>query len=447
MTVTKIINRLFLALENPKWFFFAAIVFWVFLELSYRKFVNPVFEYSGFILDVNAVKYVEAWLLYAVLLLLFPKNLNKASDYLMAYMLFSFLTPLLVFYSLTNASRSHLYIVLLAVALIVGLRTGRPLKLPLIRGGRIIAFGMLGLGIVLVTSWMVLSGGLNYFNLDLTQVYDVRRDVGEAINYGPMGYFNIWATKVFGPVVLAFALWKRKYLLAIAVFALHVVWFGISSHKSVLFYPFLVVFLWAWFRRSRALALLPMAMSLLLAVSFLFYLLFSDILLGSLFIRRVFFVPANLTFSYYEFFSHNQFVYWSNSITSSFIEYPYDMQPAKMIGNYIGTESHANNSFLSTGYMHAGVLGVAFYGGVIGLLFRLVDSLAYKGIPGWVAVSAIIVPAHSLLTSVDLPTALATHGLGIAIVLLFLLRSANDKRKVKAAVAGVKRAIQPLLSS
>ena len=160
------------------------------------------------------------------------------------------------------------------------------------------------------------------------------------------------------------------------------------------------------------------------------YIVYADILWGSLFIRRVFFVTSFLTFTYYEFFSLHEFVYWSSSITSSFIDYPYELNPAEVIGAYIGTDAHANNSFLSTGYMHAGILGIIFYGILVGLLLRLIDSLSHKGVPPWVAVASVIVPFQSLLMSADLLTALLTHGIGMAIVILFLLRSAEQYNEI-----------------
>jgi hypothetical protein len=280
-------------------------------------------------------------------------------------------------------------------------------------------------GIIVVTVWMLAVGGLRYFNLDLTLVYDFRDDVGDLIDQGFMSYLNVWVTKIFGPVLLALALWRKNYLLAGLVFGLHIFWFGISSHKAVLFYPILIVFLWVWFRKTRALFIVPASMSLGVVISILLYFIHEEILVSSMFIRRVFFVPAKLTFDYYEFFSVNPFVYWSNSITSYFINYPYTTSPALLIGDYVGTGGWANNSFLATGYMHAGIFGVLIYGILVGLLFRLVDSLARNGVPVWVAIATMIVPSQVLLTSADLPTALLSHGFGMSLLILFFLRSAH----------------------
>lgn len=434
MKFTRIFVTAVQRLEATHWFVLSAIAFRSLLEFSYLSFVSPIYSYMGFVLDIDPLKYIESWILYAGMVFIFPKRLGKASDYLMVYLLFAFLAPLLVFYGLANASREHVYIVLLGVFLIFIFREGRPLRIPVLRGGKFIAYYLVSLGIVVVTTWMIYSGGLNFFNLDFTRVYEFRREVGEVIKIGPMGYLVTWVTKVFGPVLLATALWNKKYSIALVVFGLHVVWFGISSHKAVFFYPFLVIFLWMWFRNTKALAVVPVGMSLVVGSAYLVFIFFSDVFVGSLLIRRAFFVPSNLTFAYYEFFSQNQFVFWSNSITSALVDYPYDLKPAELIGRYIGTDGHANISFLATGYMHAGVAGIAAYGVLVGLLFRIIDSLARKGVPSWVAIASIFVPSQSLLVGADLPTAILTHGIGMSLVVLFLLRSVASNSLVNTTI-------------
>jgi hypothetical protein len=168
-------------------------------------------------------------------------------------------------------------------------------------------------------------------------------------------------------------------------------------------------------------------MSFVVVISYLTFLILDQLLLGSLFIRRVYFVPSYLTFVYYDFFSNNDFIYWSNSFGAAFSDYSYSISPAKVIGEYIDTEANANNSFLSTGYMHAGIAGIGLYGVIIGFLFRVIDSIAASGVPPWVAISILIVPSQSMLISADLPTSLLTHGFGVAVLILFLMRSLTDR--------------------
>ena len=419
--MSKIIISLKL-LEKRSVFIFSAILFKVILEYTYINFVNLIFAYAGFNLDVSFVKYLEGWFIYLLFLLYTPHLLRQTSDFIINTLFFSFLSPLLVFYSLSNAVREHLYIVLLGVLIIYLLRKGKKFKLPLVNQGHIYAYLITILGIVIVTSWLIFSGGLNFFNLDLTRVYEFRRDVGLVVNIGITGYLNTWAFKVFGPFLLIIFLHRKKYVFASLVFLLHILWFGISSHKSVLFFPFVILFVYVWFRNNKGLSIIPISYILVIFFSYLFFLFFEDILYGSLFIRRTFFTSSFLTFTYYEFFSSEGFIYWSDSITSRFIHYQYDLNPARLIGDYLGTDDHANNSFLSTGYMHAGIPGVIFFSLIFVIILKIIDSLNYNSKYIWISVAIIIVPIRAAIISTDLSTAILTHGILISIILLTLYR-------------------------
>jgi hypothetical protein len=76
----------------------------------------------------------------------------------------------------------------------------------------------------------------------------------------------------------------------------------------------------------------------------------------------------------------------------------------------------------ATGFMHAGIFGVVLYGSLAGILFKLVDSCAFHGLPTWVAVALLVAPGQALLTGTDFFSALLTHGLAAALLLLLLYR-------------------------
>jgi hypothetical protein len=285
--------------------------------------------------------------------------------------------------------------------------------------------------------WFVYSGGTQYFNLDLTQVYEFRRDVAGLTNEGIMAYVNVWATKVFGPLLLAMALLYRQWWLAFLAVSLHVFWFGVSAHKAVLFYPLLVLFVWFWFRHSRALSVYALGIMAVVLVCTAVYLYSGNMMLGTLFIRRTFFVPAKNVFYYYDFFAQNQLIWWSDSITSSFITYPYDLPPAELVGDLQDTEAHVNISFIAMGYAQAGALGVFLYSTIVGFIFRLVDSFAARGLDTWFCIAVVLVPMWALVRASDLPTAILTHGVGISLFLMFLVN------RPKARVATNVRSALP----
>ena len=414
-------------LEKKYIFIFSGIIFKFILEYTYIYFVNPIYAHAGFNLDISFIKYLEGWLIYLLFLSFTPHMIQKTSDFVINTLFFSFLAPLLVFYSLSNAVKTHLYVILIGVLIIYLLRNGKKFKFFTLKHGHVYAFLLCILGIAFVSSWLVFSGGLNFFNLDFTKVYAFRSDVGAVINVGLMGYLNSWTFKVFGPFLLIFFLHSRLYFFASLVFLIHIFWFGISSQKSVIFYPFVILFVYVWFKKNKGSSIIPIAYTLVILISYIYFLIFDNILPGSLFIRRVFFVPSFLTFTYYEFFSNEGYIFWSDSITSKFIEYPYNLGTAKLIGEYIGTNSNANNSFLSTGYMHAGIAGVILYSIIFTLIIRLYDSINYGPKSIWVSIAIIIIPIRSMITDSDLPTALITKGIVVSLVLLFLSKNYYNK--------------------
>ena len=83
----------------------------------------------------------------------------------------------------------------------------------------------------------------------------------------------------------------------------------------------------------------------------------------------------------------------------------------------------ANNSYMSTGFMHAGLFGIIFYNFIVVYILKLIDMKfdknnnnkdfkSYK-----VLLAFISLPIFQLFTSSDLFTTLLTHGLGISILI------------------------------
>lgn len=409
-------------LEKPALLVGLLVTFRLLLDFSYFHYISVVFGYSGYHFDFNAFKYIESWLLTILVIWLVPKKLVKVSDYLMFTLAYGMLLPVFSYYGLNNQSREFLWLILLCVGLIHVFRNGKPFKLPTVRHGKQIAYSLVVSFVVVVTFWFIFRNGLRYFNLDFAAVYDFRSDVSDSAYVGVMSYIITWATKVVGPALMGLALYRKQYFVALLVIGLHILWFGFSSHKAVFFYPYLIVGLWLWFRNYRSFSPLMLVIISILLVSLGLWWFWDETLWASMFVRRVFFSIAKNTFDYFIFFSEGPKVYWSNSLTADFIDYPYYVGPARLIGHWRDTESHVNNSFISTAYMHAGIYGIVLYGVLVGLLFRLLDSLASNHLNVLLVLSAILVPSRSLILSADLPTAFLTHGIGFAIIIAFLLR-------------------------
>ena len=408
--------------ESDLVFALTAVLLKLALEYTYYDFVAPLFAYAGFDFHWSMIRYLEGWFLLTILLVITPRLLKKPSDFFSAYAFYFILIPAIVYFQFANMSREPLYYLVVSFCIVEASRSGQGVVFPAVRGGlQLLIFSLVSL-VGLISGWMYISGGATYFNLNILLIYEFRDQVSEIVNQGLMGYLITWGFKVATPSLLALALYYRKYILAMVVLLTQILWFGVLGHKSVLFYPLIIIFLWALYARSRSLSLIGIAAIVITIFSLMVFLIFDDIIAASLLVRRVFFVPPQLTSAYYEFFNANGFLFWSNSIASAWLDYPYEYGPAEVIGYFLGTGAFANNSFFASGYMHAGFIGMASYSMIVGLILRVVDGLAKNFDQPWLPLSFVAGPLITMFMSSDLLTVLLTHGLAFAVLALFVAR-------------------------
>ena len=159
----------------------------------------------------------------------------------------------------------------------------------------------------------------------------------------------------------------------------------------------------------------------IIVISLLIYMINeSNIFFGSLLLRRVYFVPAQINYFYYDYFSLNSFILWAESkLTLGLIDYPYSLSTTHRIGlEYFNSENTgANTGWIGSGYAQLGFMGMMIYSFIIGLIFSYINSFS-KGINKNIIVAIMIIPLFSLTLSSDLPTALVTHGVLGALILL-----------------------------
>lgn len=403
----------------------AAILFRVMLDASYFLVISKVFASEGYILNFEFLSYIVSWVIYLASFYFVEDRLLKVSDYFFAMALLAVIAPTTSLYGL-DVGRPVLPVLVVVfsvyfVSLVVRVQFVSFKRLPTVKYGQELAVGISLMFVSFLVAWYFSSGVM--LNLDFSEVYEVRAANAELAAGGLLDYTNNWTYQVFNIVLMAIALFYRRYFLFIFFLLAQVYFFAASGHKTILFLPLLLVGAWFYFRKTSSLVILPIAFSGVIVFTLLSYFILDDLWLSSLFSRRVFYVPANLTFTYFEFFSDNPKIYWSNSILSNFFTYPYDLSLTHVIGRYLGREGMgANNGFIASGYAHAGFLGIFVYALILGLILRFINDITYKTLPIWLSVALSVVPLRALLISSDLFTVMLTHGFVVAIILIYLLR-------------------------
>ncbi len=404
------------------------LLFRLCLDLAYVYVVSPVYSYSGFTTSISFVAVIESYFMMIIIGLVIPSTINRASHFFIWMFAMASIIPTLSFYAMHSGSRIFMYAIMIGFFCVV---LGS--KLPVIRigtlkEGRTIGILLLIIIVVAVSASSIAKGGLSHFNLDFSKVYEHRSEVGALIDVGLWGYINTWVYKVINPALIAWALWRKKYHLFILFTGLQVLFFAISSHKSVLFYPVLILAVYFLVRKREAFKYITWSLIGVIIVSSCIYLIFDNVWPASLFIRRVFFVPAQLNFAYYELFSDIGHVFMSNSVLSSLFSYPFEYNYTYMVSLYLlgHPNTGCNNGFLATGYMHFGYLGIWIFSIIVGLLLWIVDNLIGKRMPLWLGISVLTIPFFSLFTSADLTTALLTHGILVGCLILLIIGKKPD---------------------
>ena len=417
-------------------FFIASVFFRTMLDISYMFFVSRVYGYKGFAYDPLAGSYLFSWFFFFWAMTFISPRLERISDFFFAMALLLVIAPLTSLYGLSGRGAFPVLITIGSINIMYLLTRPGLFKVPVfpvIIGGRKFA-ALISVAMVLyLVTWYFGSGAVRFFNLDFSRVYESRTASAELANIGVLAYLNNWVYKIFSMFLLAWLLYKRNFMLALLVVGAQVFFYGVSAHKSVLFLPAMILGVWFYFRRTNRLDSMPVLLSMVVSTALFLYLAFDQTMPASMFIRRVFYTPALLTYDYFSFFSENAHVFWSNSILAGLQNYPYDKAVPYMIGEYNGSGSHANIGFIANGYAHAGLPGVLVYSIIFALILRFIDVTG-RYMPAWFGLALTIIPLRVALLSSDLFTVMSTHGMLIALLLLIFVRNPLQNKKCLPAL-------------
>jgi hypothetical protein len=290
----------------------------------------------------------------------------------------------------------------------------------------VILFIVLG-GTLLALAIQALFGGLDYFNLDIDRVYEFRR-IAAAELPAIFGYVYSNVSSALVPLALLLSINYGSRTLTVLTIVCSILLFGMTHHKTVLFGPFVVLVLYKFYERkprAEVIALIFLAIPVMSMLEIFFTRsvegVFDSSYWTSLVVRRALLVPAMLDSLYVDYF-REQYFYWSWSrVGGLFMDNPYGQAPPFVIGYqyFSDDETSANAGVISSGYANAGLIGVALYSILAGLLLAMLNSFGRRAGHAFVAAASLMIYA-TVMTTADLLTAVLSHGVLLLVVLLAL---------------------------
>lgn len=407
------------------------------IQYVYTTFISDIYLSEGFQNEFNVLKFYTSVATLIIFSLAIPRTRRLVSFQLHATLSIAII-PMFVIYA--GMDLPNWFYSIAAVSFIVTLCTSQ-IYVPAFSIGSINPKNMMRLLIILSILFIFsfyLLGSFVTINFDLNRVYELRREI--ALSLPPIyGYLIPLFSKSFIPIAIVIAASLKRYDYAAILSVISIILFGLTTHKGILFYPFVTLFVYIVFRKfraERAFLKAIIAVSLISIVDFVIYMEGTgDAWIGSLLIRRALILPALHNYYYIEFFSENPWYWWSHSkLALGLVPMPYETTAPFIIGieYYDNEATSANTGWIGSGYANAGMFGVIVYAALTGLLFSLIETFGKKFGPALV-MGIFITPIIDIFTSADLTTLVLTHGLLTSILILMVTGPHTHNRQIAAA--------------
>lgn len=414
------------------WFLVGVFTYMGALFLSYVYLLSPIFGYLGIVYRPDGFASVlVALFVAAVPAVWMPVRLKRPSQviYLLLYLMV--MIPTLLVGAFTGVLTLFRVVLFGAVFLVVfgGLRLlyeASPLDLPKLvetNTGFWLLFAALAGGLY---GLLFAKYGVYTEIPSLGEVYAQREEFRQAIG-GLGAYAFFWVAKAINPFFLAKGYVDRNPLLFGIGIGGQVLLFAMSGLRSVLFsFLLLGAMLVAMWRDGQYFGhWVVWGLAGLIGMSAAVDTYLGVTVTSSLFVRRLLIAPGlNMSF-YLDFFSTNPHVFLGHSVLGWAVDYPYEARPAMVIGNaYYGhldipIDMSANANLWADAYANFGIPGIFLFTAVLAGLFWFADSVA-RGCPKTLSVLMLAYPAY-MLVNTKLQTSLLTHGIGLVLVILYLL--------------------------
>ena len=368
-------------ISSERWHMVAILAMYVLLAVEYYRFVYLNYCYiMGFDFRWSPVAVLVGFLFLAILVyVLFGIPLKDDGSYAVSMIVaVLFCLPSIVMYQIGRITvfvpvYTLLFVVLLRTPLLEIRRWPLP-RIP-VRWQRLV--------LPVVCLICLLPFPIAYgFHIDLSlfslgeETYKVREAISAKDNL-LTSYLMGPLRMVLLPMLIVYGMtdFRKNWWMAIMGIAGMLFLFLLNPQKSI-FFSVAVVLAFFFFREYKAKA--GVFLCLMLAVCLLAVALnvvTGNLMVESILLRRLLFVPAMLSDSYFVFFDRHPMLL-SHSFLSHWFDNPYSMSPANLMGKMLFnlTTSSCNTGIVGDGFMNFGHIGAVMFVAIGALIIRFIDS-------------------------------------------------------------------------
>lgn len=407
---------------------FATVLHWV-----YENFITERFRYLGYPyvepgIYAIVVAFIAAW----IVSMLLPLKLRTASSVVLWILFVIVLIPALfvptfVGYQseMESVMSSIWYSSAFALTVVLVRRFGNGEVRPLINPISRTTFWLVIAGYsIFVYLLLTITIGLSLNFVALADVYDQRDEYKLEIAGAPaiVTYLVSTQANAINPLIIAKGIVSKNWTVLVSGLLGQALLYSETGFKTVLFSVPLVIVLTILLRSGRQFPSIWLVWSAtaVIVVSALADYLQDDFLWTSMFARRFMVTPGLLTAAYMEYYSSNQFALLGHSVLSPITGGGDSVAPAMAVGEWMSgnAEMSANANLFADGFANFGVAGIFGAGIVLAIYLKYLDRAA-SGLPFAVVAAVVVMPAITLANT-SILTAMLSHGLVAAFLVLLL---------------------------
>lgn len=393
------------------------------LDASFYLYMNIELKGEGFGINFSLYNYIFSWIGLVITFLLLPKKNSLVSAVVIQFIWVLIYVPFSSFFAMTNGNFVWFMLFTLFWS-VTGVLCQLNFSFKAIMSPLDISsfqlFSFSGLAGALVLGLLILSFGL-ILNFDLFSVYEIREQ--NSMREAPtLNYLTNWVAKVLLPFILLFSYVKIKpgfNFISLIFLIFLFLFFSITGHKIFLFTIPLLFATYFFLKSGNFFLFFMLSISGATAVGLMLYIFMGESSVLSLFLRRSLFLPAQISFHYFDFFQNNP-IYLSSSFLRFIFDYPYHTEPAFLISEvyYNKPKMSSNNGIVSDAYMNFGIAGLFIWSFLLVILLKLLDSLIRN--KDFLILAPLVVAGSKSFVDSAFFTSLLTHGFLIILIICFL---------------------------
>ena len=419
----------FLILKTESIFLFCGILILRLLsDFSYSEIIYLVYGWEGYSNDPNFFSQFISWVFLASLFPLILKIYKKKEISFKIIFLLTIIS-LIPTTSIISFNSSYPFSYVLSQFIYWILLLYLSLRMPSInldyfknlRSNHFLFFILFITAFtVLYSSWSF-TGFRFFFNIfDSAQVYEIRVIAREYSGSVFLGYLLHLSDNLL-PILMVYMLWKGYRVFALIIFVLILLNFGITATKQLIFSAFIGGFGYFFIKNHNYNNFFILGTILLLTLAIIEFYFLNTVFLTMLSTYRIFFIPANFHYYYFEFIRIFEPDYFRQSFLRFFIDSPYEKSLHFLLADFRNGDfgARANVGLFSDAFMNLGYVGLVIFPFLLITYLKLLDGASQDLSPSIKFIICILISV--LLLNLNFTIALISGGLLIMLPLIYSL--------------------------